>query len=420
MTVAGPVPQPRSHLHTMKRRATGLLLLVTVVFVACVLAQRAYDTGGWVQYVQAFAEAAMVGALADWFAVTALFRHPLGLRIPHTAIIAQRKNEIGASLGAFVQSNFVDADTVAERVAAAHPARRLVEWLDRADHRARVVGELSRTLVGVSNVVDDEEVSALIEQAVIDRVQRIDVAPLAARLLEVSLADGRDAQVIDAGLATVVSLLDTNRQALRLSFAVHSPRWLPGVLDERVFERIYGGVLDLLGEVRHNPTHELRTSLGHQLHALVTRLRTDPSMAVTLDTLKRDVLDHPSVREWTSSLWFDAKHGLAQQAADPHSALHQRLDQATARATKSLRSDEALQSKLDAWLVGAVRHVAVEHGHEIASLIRTTVERWDADDTSKRIEAQIGPDLQFIRINGTLVGGLAGLVIYTVARLVGG
>lgn len=408
------------HLQVMKRRATGLLLLVTVVFVATVLAKRAYHTGSWVQYVQAFAEAAMVGALADWFAVTALFRHPLGLRIPHTAIIAQRKNEIGASLGAFVQSNFVDADTVAERVAASHPARRLVAWLDSAEHRARVVSELSKALVGVSNVVDDDEVSALIEQAVIDRVQRIDVAPLAARLLEVSLADGRDAQVIDAGLATAVSLLATNRTALRLSFAMHSPRWLPGVLDEKVFERIYGGVLDLLGEVRHNPNHELRTSLGQQLHTLVTRLRTDPSMAVSLDALKRDVLDQPSVRDWTSSLWLGAKHGLAQQAADPHSALHRRLDQATARAVKSLQSDEVLQSKLDAWLVGAVRHVAAEHGHEIASLIRTTVERWDADDTSKRIEAQIGPDLQFIRINGTLVGGLAGLVIYTVARLVGG
>ena len=404
----------------MKRRATGLLLFVTAVFVATVLAKRAYHTGGWVQYVQAFAEAAMVGALADWFAVTALFGHPLGLRIPHTAIIAQRKNEIGASLGAFVQSNFVDADTVAERVASVHPAHRLVAWLNSAEHRARVVRELSKAVVGVSNVVDDDEVSALIEQAVIDRVKRVDVAPLAARLLEVSLADGRDAQVIDAGLATAVSLLATNRNALRLSFAMHSPRWLPGVLDEKVFERIYGGVVDLLGEVRHNPTHELRSSLGQQLGGLVTRLRTDPSMAVTLDALKRDVLDHPGVREWTSSLWLDAKHGLAQQAADPHSALHRRLDQATAQAVKSLQSDELLQAKLDAWLVSAVRHVATEHGHEIASLIRTTVERWDADDTSKRIEAQIGPDLQFIRINGTLVGGLAGLVIFTVARLVGG
>jgi len=404
----------------MKRRATGLLLFVTAVFVATVLAKRAYHTGSAVQYVQAFAEAAMVGALADWFAVTALFGHPLGLRIPHTAIIAQRKNEIGASLGAFVQSNFVDADTVAERVASVHPAHRLVAWLDSAEHRARVVSELSKAVVGVSNVVDDDEVSALIEQAVIDRVKRVDVAPLAARLLEVSLADGRDAQVIDAGLATAVSLLATNRNALRLSFAMHSPRWLPGVLDEKVFERIYGGVVDLLGEVRHNPTHELRSSLGQQLGGLVTRLRTDPSMAVTLDALKRDVLDHPGVREWTSSLWLDAKHGLAQQAADPHSALHRRLDQATAQAVKSLQSDELIQAKLDAWLVGAVRHVATEHGHEIASLIRTTVERWDADDTSKRIEAQIGPDLQFIRINGTLVGGLAGLVIFTVARLVGG
>lgn len=404
----------------MKRRATGLLLFVTAVFVVTICAKRAYNTGSWVQYVQAFAEAAMVGALADWFAVTALFRHPLGLRIPHTAIIAQRKNEIGASLGAFVQSNFVDADSVAERVAAAHPAHRLVVWLDGADHRARVVSELSKALVGVSNVVDDEEVSALIEHAVIDRVQSVDVAPLAARLLEVSLADGRDAQVIDAGLATASSLLSTNRAALRLSFAMHSPRWLPGVLDEKVFERIYGGVLDLLGEVRHNPNHELRRSLGEQLHALVPRLRTDPSVAVTLDALKRDILNHPSVREWTSSLWLDAKHGLTRQAADPQSTMHRRLDQAMARAAVSLQSDEALQSKLDAWLVGAVRYLAAEHGHEIASLIRTTVERWDAEDTSKRIEAQIGPDLQFIRINGTLVGGVAGLAIYTVGRFLGG
>ena len=409
----------RRELSAMQRRATGLLAVVTAVFIACVVSGRHRSVPGWVGYVQAFAEAAMVGALADWFAVTALFRHPLGLPIPHTAIVPRRKDAIGASLGTFVQTNFLDADNLEARARAAQPAVRLAAWLAAPANRARVAAEVSAGLAGIVGVVDDDEVSAVIGHAVASRLAKVDAASLAARALEVALADGRDARVVEAGLGGVIRALTANRDVLRARFAAESPWWVPGSVDEKMFQRIYGGIVDLLTDVRAQPTHQLRTQIESQLQTLVEALRSDPEVARRAEALKFEMLDHPGVRAWSSSLWLDLKAGLVEQAADPDGELRHRIDDAVGRFASTLHNDEVLRRRIDDWIAGLVRYVSTRHGHEVANIIRTTVERWDADDTSRRIELQIGRDLQFIRINGTLVGGLAGLAIHVVVQVVG-
>jgi uncharacterized membrane-anchored protein YjiN (DUF445 family) len=406
----------------MKRVALFMLVASACVFVSCRLAQRNGDIT-WVGFVEAIAEAAMVGALADWFAVTALFRRPLGLPIPHTAIIPSRKNEIGTSLGAFVQENFLQPEALAERVRSAKPGDQVQRWLDQPANQQRVTQQVLVLAAGLSEVLNAEEMSAHLEHALVDSLRTLDAGTTTATLIETALADQRDERLLEGVLGAVIRALDSNRDTLRMGFAQRSPWWVPGSVDERVFEKLFTGILDLLDEVRRTPGHELRSSITAQVDGLIQRLRDDDALRTTVERLRDEALDHPSVRGFVSSAWDDIRQGLhaAAQAAQigESSVWSTRVNALVVRGTATLHADEALCRRIDGWAVSAVHYVATEHGHQVSSLIETTVQKWDANETSARIEEQIGRDLQFIRINGTVVGGLVGLVIHTVGFLLG-
>lgn len=401
----------------MKAVATSLFVLAAVVFV---VARALEDDRPWLGYVRATAEAAMVGALADWFAVTALFRHPLRIPIPHTAIIKKRKDDIGASLGGFVEANFLTRSVVTERLAAAGLAGRLGHWLSQPDN-ARTIGAQSAAVVrGVTEILQDDVVQSGLESMITERARQVKVAPLVGRAIDIAIEGGHHQSLVDGVLVAIDRFLDDNAMSFRNRLTQESPWWVPETIDDKVFERIYGAVRRFLTEVGDDEYHELRRAIDQRSRKLAQDLRTSPAMIERGEELKMELLAHPDVRAWSNNLWTSVKAGLIEATEDPQSELRIRMEQALVDAGRSLEADPVLRAKIDDWLISAVGYVAEQFRGEVAGLIATTVQGWDTDETADRIELQVGRDLQFIRINGTLVGGLAGLVIYTVSELLAG
>jgi uncharacterized membrane-anchored protein YjiN (DUF445 family) len=404
----------RRNLVRMKVAATSLLLAATLVFI---VTRALEDRWSWLGYVRATAEAAMVGALADWFAVTALFRHPLGLPIPHTAIIPNRKDQLGRGLGTFVQTNFLAPAVLSERLRSVGVARRLGAWLGQPEHAHRLSSNAGALVRGLTEVMGDEDIQRTLETGILQRVRDVPAAPLMARVVEAAMSGRHHQALLDTTLNGLSGLLEENRWLLRQKLAEQSPWWLPEPIDDRLFKKFFAGVQGFLAEVAGDPDHELRHQLDIRVAELAVRLRTDPALIARGEQLKAELLEHPEVRAWLDSLWRNTKASILAVADDPDSDLRGRLDAALERAGRSLQEDPVLQAKVNGWIEKVVSYLAEEYGHEIADLIATTVARWDGAEASRRIELQVGRDLQFIRINGTVVGGLAGLAIYSIGQL---
>ncbi len=407
----------RAALRVMRRRATGLLVVMTVVWVVTRIAED--GAGAWIGYVRATAEAAMVGGLADWFAVTALFRHPLNVPIPHTAIIPSRKDQIGRSLGEFLQANFLSGPVVAERVNASRPGARLAEWLGRPGSSETVARHAADALVAVGGALRDDEVHNAIEDLVASRLRRLPVSPLAGRALGVMTDQGRHHELVDSLLRGLDKFLVEQHDDLRGRFGQESPWWVPESVDGRIFEKLYGGLRGFLGEVVADPRHEIRGHLDTRLAELVERLQNDPDLIARGEALKEELLGQPELRRWAATVWEEAKATLAEQAADPGSPLRRRLETTVEQLAARLADDPALQAKIDGGLAKFAGYVLDEYADTLAEIIRSTVERWDPGVVTGQLEVLLGRDLQFIRINGTVVGGLVGLLLHILSQLLG-
>jgi len=405
----------RADLRRMKIVATSLLVFAAVIFV---LARWQEEEHGWAGYVRATAEAAMVGAIADWFAVTALFKHPLGLPIPHTAIIKKRKDQIGESLGGFVRDNFLTKEVVGERLEEAGLGRRVGTWLAEPAN-ARSIGDQSAAVVkGVTEVLKDDVVQAGLEQVVTNRFRNVAVAPVFGKAVDVAI-DGEHHQVLlESTLGGVAAFLDENRLVFRDRLATESPWWVPEPLDDRVFEKIYTAVARFIEDVGKDRNHQLRHQLDERTLELATQLKESDELRERGEAIKAELLNHPEVRRWSDSLWSRIKSAMLEAAEDPASPFRAQLEEALVQAGQSIEQDPKLQAKIDSWVVGATGYIAEQFRGEVADLIAQTVQRWDTDETSDRIELQVGRDLQFIRINGTIVGGLAGLAIYSLSEFI--
>ncbi len=413
--IASPSDAVRRHqLRTMQRRATALLVVVTTAFLA--IAVLGDEGVAWIGYAQAAAEGSLVGGLADWFAVTALFRHPLGLPIPHTAIIRERKDQFGATLGSFVQENFLSPEIVSERVRASRLAPRVAAWMQAPENAATVSRTAVEALVAGLELVGDDDVHRLLHDEIERAVGSVPFGPLAGRALRAGVDEGRHRPMVDAVLKGAVTFLDEQREPLRARFGEASPWWLPGALEDKMFDRIIDGARLLLSSVAVDPNHELRSQLDARLSALADRLEHEPEMAERAEGIVAGILASPDVRAWTRTLWTDLKASL-QREIDGEGRLRPRLADAVVAIGARLAGDPALQQRLEAAAESAVRHVADRHREEIASLISATVARWDGQETSDKLELLLGRDLQFIRINGTIVGGLAGLAIHGIATV---
>ena len=415
MTLATSGDAERSAaLRRMKLVATSGLVLAAAVFVLCRLVGDAH--GGW-PFVQAASEAAMVGGLADWFAVTALFRHPLGLPIPHTAIIPRKKDQIGESLGDFVQQNFLTAEVVGPRIQAARIPHRIGEWLASPGRSEQLAADLGSAVAGASTVLADEDIRAAIESFADGQLRRLPAAPVVARVLELAMEGDQHQILLGHGLHGLGRFLAENREVFRQRVAQESPEWVPEWIDERLFNRLFAGVQKFLTDVAADENHALRKQFDQRLHDYAVQLRTDPDAAAGMERWKTELLDHPAVRGALASLWVPLKAAVLQAAVDPDSELRKVAVSVIHQTGVSLRDDERLQAKCDTWVMAVMGHVLEHYSADITGVITHTVSRWDAESTSRRLELQVGRDLQFIRINGTVVGSIVGLIIYSVGRL---
>ena len=418
-SAAPPVREEQARvqrLRAMKRRATGLLAVMAVAFVVVTVFG---DNAGWTGYVQAALAAALVGGVADWFAVTAVFRHPLGLPIPHTAVIVERKDQFGETLGAFVQENFLSPDAMSARLREADIARRFGDWLADRVHAEAVAAHVADAAVELADTLRAEDVQGVMQEQVRRGLENVPLAPLAGQALRAATDEGRHQELLDAVLRGVGRFLDENRETLRARFEEESPWWVPTAIDHRIFDRLLDGVCGFFKTINADPRHEIRSRLDDWIKEIIERLEHSPQYRARGEELKRELLDHPQLREWLASLWSDAKEALRAQAADPDSEMRQRLADAIVAAGRRLGSDPALADKVDDVIEWGVRYVGENFHAEIAGLVSGTLARWDAEETSRKLEILLGPDLQFIRINGTVVGGLVGLGIHFVGNAIG-
>lgn len=401
-------------LRRMKTVSTGLLLFAAVVYVVCRVAGDGHGVWG---YVEAAAEASMVGGLADWFAVTALFRRPLGLPIPHTAIIPAKKDQIGEGLAGFVQQYFLTTEILAERVAAAKVPQRVGDWLADPDHAHRLAGELSGAISGTASVLRDDEVRTTVAAFAEKRLRELDIAPLLARLIDAVCDAGQHQAALSTFLRGASHFLDANRAEFRSRLGTESPEWVPDWVDDRVFNKGFALLQSFLLDVEADPEHGLRRGFDAQLREFAQRLRSDPEQIARVEAARDQLLDHPKIREYLTNLWDSLKDLVLREAADPESDLRRSVESLTMRIGEVLRDDSEVAVKVDEALQRLAGHVASNYADDLTAVISTTVARWDTDETSRRVELQVGRDLQFIRINGTVVGALAGLLIYALSQL---
>jgi uncharacterized membrane-anchored protein YjiN (DUF445 family) len=406
-------PEERQrNLDRMKRRATGLLVLMGAIFVATSLLEAQH---AWVGYIRATAEASLVGGVADWFAITALFRHPLNIPIPHTAIIPARKDRIGRSLGNFVQNNFLSPEMLTAKLRAAQISRRAAEWLSDPEHARTAAKQLGSILRSAGSVIRDEDVHALLDRSVVEPLRRVSIAPVLAKGLALLTVDDRHQQLLDRVIHGLTRLVAENEAMIRERIREESPWWVPKVVDDRIHQKVLGGIERTLYEVGADPDHPLRHQFDELLADWMVQLQESPEVIARAEAIKHQILDPETSGRLAASLWEELKQVLGRQVVSDDGA-----PGAVARGLSALGraalDDAVLLEKIDGWVIGAVLRVVEQHRGEVGQLIAQTVSSWDPQETSRRIELLVGRDLQFIRINGTLVGGLVGLLIYTVTH----
>ncbi len=414
MAMLSPADQVRLRaLRRMKAVALGALVFMAVVFVVAFAFQ---ERVGWLGYVRAAAEGGMVGALADWFAVTALFRRPLGLPIPHTAIIPNRKDEIGRTLGEFIETNFLASDVVRTKLASTAIARRAGEWLREEPHAERVASEGATIATAVLNALSDDDVRDLISDLAREHLLTPEWGPPAGAWLGRIVEADAHRGAVDLAVETIGRWLDANEESFRGLISRRLPSWLPRLAHRFVDDTVYSEAVKFVKAVQADPAHPARIAIDGYLERLADNLQHDPATREKLESAKASLFDSPRVGSLAAEAWNTAKNGLLTALADPQSGLRRRAARALQEVGERLTSDEALQRRVDTWVSDAAVFLVDRYRHDIASIITDTVERWDPVETTEKIELMVGRDLQYIRLNGTVVGALAGLAIFTIAH----
>lgn len=399
-------------LRTMKRMATGLLLLMAVVFVASHYYRALWP---WLNYVRAFAEAAMVGAMADWFAVTALFKHPLGIPIPHTAIIPTRKNEIGASLANFVKTHFLTPEVLEPRLQEIRFAQRIGIWLAKEENAKRITDDTKIFVRWMFDAIDNDSVRQFAQKHLRTSLSEIQAAPILGKALELLTVGNRHQNIMDVALRSAWQALQSNKHKIRDKINKQSPWWLPSFVDEEIYDKISLEIEHGILKIGSDDKHEARQAFNNSLQSFIAKLRSDPEMIARGEAIKNELLEHPAVQTYLSEMWGSVSSYLVREIEDSDSELRQRIEKGLRSLGESLLEDTELGTQLDAWLQKAGLYLVEQYRDEISAVITETVSSWDPQVTSHRVELQVGRDLQFIRINGTLVGGMVGLLIYVVA-----
>ena len=406
----------QAQLDAMKLRATLLLGGAGVVFVVAKYFEP--RLGFWMGALRATAEASLVGGLADWFAVTALFRHPMGIPIPHTAIVPRRKDRVGRTLGQFVQKNFMSRPVVEAKLRSLRVGERLAEWLSEPANARLIARQTVNAVSAGVQHLDDSAIEPMMEKTVADRVRAFKVAPVIARLMEVLTEGDRHQELLDDFIRGAARTVDQNREMIRERIEKESPWWLPEAVDEKIYRKVLGSIERTLAEIENDPEHPLRKRFDRSVREFMERLDSSPEMHAKIEHWKEELLATETMKRFSSSLWTDSKSAIVRYAERPESLREgSAVERGITAFAMHVKNDPDLLEKLNESIIDVAMYIVERYQDDVGEFIAMTVASWDPEHTSKRVELAIGRDLQFIRINGTLVGGLAGLVLYLVSRL---
>jgi uncharacterized membrane-anchored protein YjiN (DUF445 family) len=395
----------------MKAAATGLLVVMAAIFIVARQFEHAYP---WIGYVKAFAEAAMVGGLADWFAVTALFRHPLGLPIPHTAIIPRNKDRIGEALANFLQQNFLVAPVVARRMRNMDVAGAVGRFLRAPQgEETRIRRGASRLIADLFESLDDERLGGLVKTSIANRIRKMEVSPLLGHALASAINEDRHVPMLEAAIRWTARALDANEGLIREM--VHKrANWVLKLagLDAKLADAIVDGLRKLSADMHTDPAHPVRVKIEQALADLANDLQTKSETQEKVEEIKRQLLDNKSVSLWLDTIWQTGREAIIRAARNPDAAMAGKLGEVLKSMGESLENDPRLKSAINMFVRRSVSGMAASYGGSIVKLVSETVRRWDAQTITDRLETTVGRDLQYIRINGTLVGGLVGVVLH--------
>lgn len=401
----------------MRRTATAMLFLMAGIFVLAHNMEEAYPAWG---FVRAFAEAAMVGGLADWFAVTALFRHPMGIPIPHTAIVPRKKDQIGEQLAWFLRDNFLTPAVVARRMKRFDVAGAIGNFLTNPEGgKGRMRRSTSKLIAMILENLDDERLGGATKTMIANRLRELNVAPLLGQSMVAAMREDRHVPIVDGIVRWVANILDSNEEIVRAMVyerANNFMRWL--AIDDRLSDAIINGLRWLLVQMEGDPHHPLRDQANEGFVRLAFDLQHDDGMKARVEQFKLEMIDNPAVTEWLDGLWKQARESLLRTARDPDREMAGRFREALQELGRAIQDDPEIKGAINSFTRRATVGAAADYGDSIVKLVSETVKSWDADTITERIENAVSRDLQYIRMNGTLVGGLVGLTIHTIITIV--
>ncbi|MGE4514245.1 MAG: DUF445 domain-containing protein [Chryseobacterium sp.] len=405
----------RKQLRKYKAFATGLFLLMAMIFIATTLLQKNINSH-WIGYVRAFSEAAMVGALADWFAVTALFRHPLGLPIPHTNLIENSKQRLGDNLGSFVVNNFLSSQNIRPYIQKLKISGFVGEWLGKDKNQEVVIRNISDIVLDILNKLDDSSVSQFITKKVQEMTADIKLNKIVGNGISYIIEKNDHQRIVTNLSSQIKNYIIENDEMIKERVKKGSYTFIPSFVDNKIADKIAVGLSDFFKEIEEDPEHEIRALITQKIHEFSIDLKEDPKWDEEFTSIKNDLLKGNKIEEYSIDIWISIKNTLKNELQEEQSALKIYLSRNINEFSENLKTDENLQNKIDEWVRVTAYKYILKNTHQFGNLISSTVGNWQGKELSEKLELEVGKDLQFIRVNGTLVGGLVGLIIYTIAH----
>lgn len=405
----------RKQLRKYKAFATGLFLLMAAIFIGTTLLQKKIDSH-WIGYVRAFSEAAMVGALADWFAVTALFRHPLGLPIPHTNLIENSKQRLGDNLGSFVVSNFLSPQNIRPYMMKLKISGFVGEWLGKEKNKDTLIKNLSDIVLDILNKLDDTAVSQFISKKVQEMTDDIRLNKIVGNGISYIIEKNDHQRIVTNLSSQIKNYILENDEMIKERVKKGSYTFIPSFVDNKIADKIANGLSDFFREIEEDPQHEIRGLITQKIQEFSVDLKEDPKWDEEFKNIKNDLLKGDKLNEYSNDIWISIKNTLRNELQEEQSSLKKYISKNLNEFSENLKTDESLQNKIDDWIRVTAYKYILRNTHQFGNLISSTVGNWQGKELSEKLELEVGKDLQFIRVNGTLVGGLVGLIIYTIAH----
>lgn len=407
--------EKKIQLRKYKMFATGLFVLMAVVFVVMTILEKE-NTAHWIGYIRAFSEAAMVGALADWFAVTALFNYPLGIKIPHTNLIENSKERIGDNLGNFVVENFLSPQNIRPYIQKIKISNFVGEWLSKERNQENLMKEVSNIILDILNKLDDTAVVTFIGKKAKEMSDDLKINEIIGNGLEYVL-DKKDHQRFITNLSKQIKEYVLNNQEM-VKERVKSESYflIPKFVDNNIADKITNGLSKYFEEVELDENHSLRNEITQKLYSFSTEIKTEEKWVEEFRNIKNDFLKEEKIQQYSTDIWNSIKKSLSKELEEENSALKNYIKKNLAELSQNLQNDEVFQNKIDGWVRATTYKYILKNTHQFGALISSTVGNWEGKELSAKLELEVGKDLQFIRVNGTLVGGLVGLLIYTISN----